>query len=711
MADYFKPVVFNSRTAQEKKFIETVQKAYRHKTADLSGFVSDPSIGGSTANVNITVPNIYIPDFASPDRLFYPIDLRVAIGYWRYFYKLDPIIGNVIDMYAELLQSDLQLTGPGVEGSVKEAYERMLDKTRFVQIFKWFVIAWLVDGEVIPSLVWDKNEGIFSYIGFLDPRDLKVIDIPWIAGNPYMELEISEEVSRILKDPMIGKKFRDNVPSEVMRSIYQGHGVPIDTDKEVCFIPRKISQFDTRGTSICSRLWRVLMLEDADFNATIQTARRHAAPVKVLKMGNPATGWVPTPDQVNETLKMLAMAETDPHAWLVMHSFVNFEAWGTTDRAINISREYDTIERLKLQALGVSKAFLTGEVTYASAEKGLQVFLSRLKSLRVFFEQSWIYPRFFKQLAEKNNYIRPTTAEISHAVRTNRSRGVVDSRYIVPTIIWERGLEPTINIDLLRVVGELRKLNIPISNQTILGLINMNFKDELQMTKEEQEFVKENTNEIEDAEGNLVPDQSKGLNNYKPDLSDQYEKKDPLDKYKPNVSGGQVRSLYITSSIWDEKGNRGNWNYKDVEGLVELIKVGDTKDEFWRKLKYKGVNKRKNGFEYVVKAPTKISKSGYVVVSSDLDKKIGDLIKWDYDGKTYRSKIVDKIQVYTEDEIVNKKYDWITIVDYLKSYNISEVDLDQLKYILELEGIDCSVKREPLVMDEKGLALVPEKEK
>jgi len=48
---------------------------------------------------------------------------------------------------------------------------------------------------------------------------------------------------------------------------------------------------------------------------------------------------------------------------------------------------------------------MTGEVTYASAEKGLEVFLSRLLTLRQFFELAWMKPKFFKPIAQINDFL------------------------------------------------------------------------------------------------------------------------------------------------------------------------------------------------------------------------------------------------------------------------------------------------------------------
>src|SRR5690606_5657513 len=162
------------------------------------------------------------------------------------------------------------------------------------------------------------------------------------------------------------------------------------------------------------------------------TARRHAGPLKIAKLGNPQTNWIPGPEHERRFAELVAQAEVDPHAWIIYHYGLSLEAFGTTDRVMTINREWDVIERIKLVALGLAKSFLTGEQTYASASAGLQVFLRRLLALRNFFETVWIRPKFFKTVSEINGFYKRDTAELSHRVRVKRSAEEMQKRLIVP---------------------------------------------------------------------------------------------------------------------------------------------------------------------------------------------------------------------------------------------------------------------------------------
>jgi len=453
------------------------------------GSIGLGGISGVGGNIMATIPMMYLPEFASPDRLFYPSDIKLAKKYWRYFYTLDPVCGNIIDMYSEMMMSDVELIGESLSKEIKETCENALDATQALGMFRWMAAGFLVDGEVVPHLVWDDDENRWMYLGFQDPMNINVIDVPFIGTEPYVEMEIPPAVKKILMDPDPKfNRFRENVPQEVLTYAMEGKPIPLNTEENVTFIPRRLTPYDTRGVSVFSRLWRVFMYEDAIFNASIQTARRHAAPVKVIKMGNPATGWIPGPEHAEKLKQLLAACETDPHAWLIYHFGISFEAWGTTDRVMTIDKQWETIERIKLIALGASKAFLTGEVTYASAEKGLQVFLARLNGLRTFFMERWWYPRFFGVMAKKNEWIKPTQAEISHRVRTKRSKRekLYDRQYIIPEMVWEKTLDPQSKDDKARLMAELKeRLGITISKSTASAQIGIDWEaEELQVREE-----------------------------------------------------------------------------------------------------------------------------------------------------------------------------------------------------------------------------------
>lgn len=277
--------------------------------SQLGGF------GAGNGSSLFTTMKPYLPEVASSDRFSYPVHRRLANVYWRLFYKMDPVIGAVIDMIAELPWSDFQLTGEGVDGEIKEAFEYAVNETKLRSLLPAFIKEFLVVGEVVPHLLFDDDKGTWSYLTLHNPDQINVVYSPFIKMDTITEFVPDPKLRELVNSthPMLAR-VRETMPADLVASLRAGRNIPL-SPVNASFIPRKLHPYDLRGTSIISRLWRALMVEDALFEALIQTARRSASPLKVAKIGDPSTGVIPGPDEERRVLSLLAQAESDPQCF------------------------------------------------------------------------------------------------------------------------------------------------------------------------------------------------------------------------------------------------------------------------------------------------------------------------------------------------------------------------------------------------------------
>lgn len=539
-----------------------------------------------------------IGTYNSPDRQQYPVHRILANRYWRLFIKLDPIIGTGLDMYSEMCWSDCKLTGEGVEGEVREVYESMWEACNVLTLLPAMTREFIGLGEVVPHCFFDDAEGMWTYIALHNPDNLEVIDAPFIKMEPIVEFVPDDRLRAILtsSDPEL-QGIREKMPPELIAKLYSRQNIRINTDVNATFLARKLHPYETRGTSILSRMWRILMYEDAIFNASIATARRHAGPIKIAKLGNPQTNWIPGPEQERRFAELVAQAEMDPHAWIIYHYGVQLEAFGTTDRVMTINREWEVIERIKLAAMGISRSFLTGELTFASATAGLQVFLRRLLSLRSHFETLWLRPKFFKPIAEINQFYRRDKAELDHGIRIKRTAQEIreQKRLIVPKIEWANKLNPMVDKDLISAYEQLERMGIRISKTKKHASVNLQYEEELRRSLEEDKFenaVRKEYGEADEA-GN-ADELAKIITHTDESLTtDEKEKEeggqDTSGKPKgppPNPMKGASRTAAendpnANGAPWDEQGNAYGWRKEEVDGLIELLTTGETESAFW----------------------------------------------------------------------------------------------------------------------------------
>jgi hypothetical protein len=311
---------------------------------------------------------------------------------------------------------------------------------------------------------------------------------------------------------------------------------------------------------------------------------------------------------------------------------------GNTDRMMTINREWEIIERIKLVALGISKSFLHGEVTYASAATGLQVFLQRLKALRNFFEQKWIIPKFFLPLAEINGWVKRSPAEIQHRFRIKRSQKELlqEGGYIIPKIVWEKSLDPAVDQALVTAMQALENMGVRFSKTTKMATIGMSFEEETKKIAKEEEFEKQFLPKIPNKEdkdkgggggggvggmpggGEPPPDMSEGgeeggepppppggggeptppggaeggppappgaaLKTHaggdeKPEKNAPKDHQE-IEENEPDYADSDI----LKSKIWQDD-RFGNWEAEEVEPLVDMLQTGHKTDSpFWYKL-------------------------------------------------------------------------------------------------------------------------------
>ena len=236
--------------------------------------------------------------------------------YWRLYYKLDPIIGMGVDLLAEMLWSNFQLTGEGIAGEIKDALEEMVELTQLRPMLTAMVREFLVIGEAVPHLHFSDDLGIWTHIALHNPDQLEVIHSPFLDMEPLVEFRPDDRLRQILTSshPML-RHVRETMPEEILAALTSGQNIPL-SPINCTFLARKLHPYDIRGTSIQSRLWRLLLYEDALFSASFAIARRAAGPLKIAKLGDRTTGYMPDPAQEQKFLELLTAAETDPAAWI-----------------------------------------------------------------------------------------------------------------------------------------------------------------------------------------------------------------------------------------------------------------------------------------------------------------------------------------------------------------------------------------------------------
>jgi hypothetical protein len=479
------PINYPRPTIAGRNIVHTSKgPIHRSAATTTAGGSLGTSGGASTSMANS--PLFYDYRWSTPDKYYFPRNRVVANSIWREIYKRDPAVAIATDMYAELPWSRFDLTGIE-DDSIRHLYEDMFHALNVVPKMQIYTREYLVTGELILHLVFNSLKGIWDRVISHDPDYVRVEGIGLAAEQPLLWLRPTPEIKKLVSsaDPRI-RRLQNAIPKELIMAFRMNKEVPLDS-LNTTYIPRLNFSKDIRGMSLYTRLYRVIMYEDFIVNASLAVAQRNAAPLRIFKLGDPNTGWLPDADDEAAFAEMLSIAESDPLAAIIMHHNVSCDLVGVSDRVLLISKEWDFIERVKLLAMGVSKAFLIGETSFAASVAGLQTLLERLSALRTKIEQEWLIKKVMEPIARMNEFYKRPKSEIEHRLRIKTPDQM---ELLIPKIKWQKNLDPTQDVALLNIWRDLKERGL-ISERTYSNGAGLDVDVERKNIAEEKKFKDE----------------------------------------------------------------------------------------------------------------------------------------------------------------------------------------------------------------------------
>lgn len=518
------------------------------------------------ANTYAYNPSYYNFNQGRPEVMFGPKSPQEEHRVWRTLYKFDPIAGTCIDIFSELPWSDFIISNIE-DPAIKEIFEIQKEKTNLLDLLPEITREYLTLGKAIIHNTFDSSSYLWKDIILQNPDYVDVLNMPLFSREPLLTMIPDQTIKTMLKnkDPRVFELCK-KIPKEILTKLITGQKIPL-SNENTTYLYRKISGYDSIGTSLMSRLYKIVMYEDAIYNASIAVAQRNAAPLRLFKLGDPNSGWIPTPEQEQQFIDMLMQAEADPYSVLVYHYGIEVDYIGVSDRLMSISREWDFISQVKFMALGMSRELVSGESTYASMQGSLQVMTERLRSLRQKIENAYIIEKFFKPIARVHKFYKRTPAQIKHNIYIKNSPADQERDLIVPSIKWQKVLEGTKDSSLLNLWDGLRNSGA-CSLRTYAAGAGIDLDEERKNIKEENEWNQKN--QMPNPEEGGDPSFKFGSIRNKNQKENVLRNLSQISRLKKEAGGKTVPSEIFNTKIWDNNGNFKGLNYKDIEDSVRM---------------------------------------------------------------------------------------------------------------------------------------------
>ena len=421
---------------------------------------------------------------------FMPVDPRRLHRIWRRIYLQDPVAGPAVELYKDLPWSDFQILGID-DPHIAKLYTDAMNAINITQLLPELSSEFLTMGKVIGHLLMNESKGYWEKCIIHDPDWIRVTPIPIPGFQPKLDIIPTPEMrawsnSRDERDLQAQEEVGD-----LVEMIRYGQDIPLPPE-QTFYIPRKTAPYDVIGASAYTRIIMFVAYEKALVNATIAASRRRASRIRHITAGIDDI-WEPSKEELDDLSSLFMQADEDPVGAIVVTrtGVTASEVGGSTPADIvKISDEWQFLLQGKLNALGVSEAFLTGEATYNTLEQLMSVFLEKIKAFRNFFVNELMLEKILKPLAVKHQFVHRKQADLDHRVRTG-ARDPSEQRYILPSIVWEKSLRPVADRDYLEIIGMMEEKGIPITLRTWSGAAGFDLGSEMEQFKEDVETRRE----------------------------------------------------------------------------------------------------------------------------------------------------------------------------------------------------------------------------
>lgn len=389
-------------------------------------------------------------------------------------YQYDVSCGTTVDLRSTLASSGFTLSN--IDDKHLDVFQSSINRLGFPTIVPQVYLDMYVRGKFISTLLYNRPKKEFSDQIIHSAKDCRIIDNPLYSGKPVIKFRPPESMIEFFTDDSEhAKSTRERLNPEMVRLLSNSGQVDLD-DLLTVYVPRPTISGCARGVSMYRRVVPIYVLEKLLYRGTISEAQRRQRAITHIQAGS--DNWQPVDVELQTIVAMFQQADLDPvGAILATRNDVQVndvrpggDFWKWTDVS-------DTTTQLKLRAMGVSEAFLSGESTYSGMEVSLSVFLENLRSDRDYVTQSLFDNHLLPLIAHVNDLVkdprktatgnsygtRPQSMKSKGKLTGNTAFDITDaSKYLVPKINWEKSLRPEADTEYLQTLDTLVEKGIPI---------------------------------------------------------------------------------------------------------------------------------------------------------------------------------------------------------------------------------------------------------
>ena len=387
---------------------------------------------------------------------------------FRRIWLRDAIAGAVVDLYSTLPWGKLyELIGVD-DPKVLQMYHDMVEAMGIWHDLPQICREVQIIGRMIGSLAFNEKKGVWDSLVPIDPDQAKLTPMPFAGVKPLVDVLSSpgwREFARSTDPRVIELKQTMNPAVIEMLQNYSGY-IPLDPANTL-FVARRINQYDHIGTSLYTRILPAWAYEMALWNASLTGVRRRNRSIMLVTAGIDGN-WEPNDSELSSLTSLFMQADEDPTgAVIAVRQGVEVSEVRDPTAIWGISQEFEFLSTLKMRSLGVSEAYLSGEVNVSTMEAAKSSLGKSVASFRDFMIREIFTRQLFPTFARIHNFRKVTQAEMAHGIRTTgiTAKAAMEiplDELIMPQLITEDTLRPEQDPAYIEMLEKLEGHGVPV---------------------------------------------------------------------------------------------------------------------------------------------------------------------------------------------------------------------------------------------------------
>lgn len=439
--------------------------------------VANTAMGAVPTGVNM---DTLLYDVAPEEREYdrYPLEIQKI---YRDMYYYDSVAGATVDLYSSLPYGTWTLSGMDEKKLAK--FQETLERLNIENLLPAATTDFMVSGAFLGNLLVSKERKLFTDIMMMQVQDITLVGAPLFGQQPIIQYTVPQHIRKYLSlgGSRVDSTMRrlGSLATKLRKGKFELHPLT------ALYIPRRSVSASVIGTSFLKRILPIYLIEKSLWKGTLIESSRRIRSILHIAAGD--DNWDPSLEQIQSFGQMFADADADPIGAIVStRNGVQVQEVRQGGEFWNIFNVWNETTPVKLRALGISEAFLSGDATLNNLESSISAFVDNLRASRRSMDNEFFYSRIFPLISLMNGYVKKGSklpAEISNPKDGKLSvedilRAAQDSASLeMPTLNWTKTLEPKGDAQFMEIMNSLQEKGVPLPIRTLAAAAGFNFED------------------------------------------------------------------------------------------------------------------------------------------------------------------------------------------------------------------------------------------